>query len=163
MCYQQVASYSSNATSTKETEMATLNMTDRVNPRVGTTTIRVLLVSLTLATAAIHASLGGLLFLANAVGYTILAVAMIAPGPIGQVRWLVRLALMGFATATIGGWVLFGARFQLAYFDKAIELVLVAVVALELWRSDGGPFGVAREARRLAARITGTQVARVRK
>jgi hypothetical protein len=143
--------------------MATMNMTDRVDPRIGTTTIRVLLVSLTLATAAIHAYLGGLLFLANAVGYTILAVAMIVPGPIGQVRWLVRLALIAFTTATIGGWLLFGARFQIAYIDKSIELALVAVAALELWRSDGGPSGVAREARRLVAHIFGAQIARVQK
>ncbi len=140
--------------------MATLNMAKRVEPRLGVLALRFVVVGLTLATAAIHASLGGMLFLANAVGYTTLAVAMIAPGPIGRVRWLVRLALLGFTAATIGGWVLFGARFPLAYLDKAIEVALIGAVALEIWRSDGGPIGVVRQVRRLVARVAGMQVAR---
>jgi len=140
--------------------VATLNMAKRVEPRLGVLAIRFLVVGLTLATAAIHASLGGLLFLANAIGYTTLAMAMIVPGPIGRVRWLVRLALLGLTAATIGGWVLFGARFPLAYVDKAIEVALIGVVALELWRFDGGPIGVIRQARHLVARVAGAQVAR---
>ena len=140
--------------------MTTLNMAKRVELRSGVLALRFLVVGLTLATAAIHASLGGLLFLANAIGYTTLAVAMIVPGPIGRVRWLVRLALLGFTAATIGGWVLFGARFPLAYIDKAIEVALIGAVALEIWRSDGGPIGVVRQARRLVARVAGLQVAK---
>ena len=140
--------------------MATLNMAKRVEPRLGVVVARSLVIGLTLATAAIHASLGGLLFLANAIGYTALAVAMIVPGPIGRVRWLVRLALVGFTAATIGGWVLFGARFPLAYLDKAIEVALIAAVAFELWRSDGGPLGVVHQARHLLARVAGPHVAR---
>jgi hypothetical protein len=128
--------------------------------RPASAVIRTVVVGLTLMTAAIHVSLGGLLFLANAVGYTTLAVAMILPGPLGRVRWLVRLALLGFTAATIGGWVLFGARFPLAYLDKTIELGLIAAVAVELWRVDGGPPGVIRRIRGLIARITGMQPAR---
>jgi hypothetical protein len=146
--------------------MATTNVlprTDRVAGRPRFSANRLVVVALTLATAAIHASLGGLLFMANAIGYTILAVAMIAPGPIGQVRWLVRLALVGFTAATVGGWVMFGTRFPLAYLDKAIELGLVGAVALELWRSDGGPIGIARQARRLVARLAALRVARARR
>ena len=140
--------------------MATLNMAKRVEPRLGVLALRFLVVGLTLATAAIHASLGGLLFLANAIGYTTLAVAMIVPGPIGRIRWLVRLALLGFTAATIGGWVLFGARFPLAYLDKAIEVALIGALALEIWRSDGGPIGVVRQVRRLVERVAGLQGAR---
>jgi hypothetical protein len=140
--------------------MATLRISERAEPRVGSAVIRFLVVALTLATASIHASLGGLLFTANAIGYTTLAVAMIVPGPIGQVRWLVRLALIGFTTATIGGWLLFGTRFPLAYVDKAIEVVLIAVVALELWRMDGGPLAVARQARRLVGRLVAARTTR---
>jgi hypothetical protein len=139
--------------------VATLNTAKRVEPRFGVLAIRVLVVGLTLATAAIHASLGGLLFLANAIGYTTLALAMIVPGPIGRVRWLVRLALLGFTAATIGGWVLFGARFPLAYFDKAIEVALIGAIALELWRFDGGPIGVVHQARHLVARVAGGHLA----
>ncbi len=140
--------------------MATLHMAKRVEPRLGVVATRSLIVALTLATAAIHASLGGLLFMANAVGYTTLALAMVMPGPVGRIRWLVRLALIGFTAATIGGWVLFGARFPLAYLDKGIEVALIGVVAFELWRSDGGPIGVVRQARSLLARLAGTQLTR---
>ena len=85
---------------------------------------------------------------------------MIVPGPIGNVRWLVRLALLGFTTATIGGWLLFGTRFPLAYVDKAIEVVLIAMVSLELWHVDGGLFGVIGEARRLVRRLAGRRSAK---
>jgi hypothetical protein len=115
-------------------------------------TIRLLIVALTLATAAIHASLGGALFTSNAIGYTALAVAMILPGPIRRFRWLVRLALIGFTALTIGGWFLSGPRFQLGYVDKGIEVALITLVTLDLWReSDRGH--VARQARQLMARV----------
>jgi len=140
--------------------MATIQMATRAHPRLGAYVTRAAVVGLTLATAAIHASLGGMMFLANAVGYATLALAMVAPGPIGQIRWLVRLGLMGFTAMTIGGWLLFGARFPLAYVDKTIEVVLIAVLAFELWRTDGGPIGVARQARRLLGRLAGPKTAR---
>lgn len=133
--------------------MATLQMAARAHPRLGIHVTRAVVVGFTLATAAIHASLGGMMFLANAVGYATLALAMVAPGPIGQIRWLVRLALMGLTAMTIGGWLLFGARFPLAYLDKAIEIALIAVLAFELWRIDGGPIGVAEKAQRLLGRL----------
>lgn len=139
--------------------MATINLTARPHVRPTDVVARVLVVGLTLATAAIHASLGGLLFLANAVAYATFAVAMVVPGPLGRVRWLVRLALLGFTAATIGGWVLFGARFSLAYLDKGIELGLMAAIAFEVWRLDGGPIGIVRQARRLIARFVGSKVA----
>ena len=122
-----------------------------------TLVLRTIVVLLTLATAAIHASLGGMMFMANAVGYSVLALAMIVPGPLTRFRWLVRLALMGFAAVTIAGWVAFGARFDLAYLDKAIEVALIGILLVEQWRSDGGPAGVYRLARRLLGGIaTGT-------
>ena len=117
-------------------------------------------VLLTLATAAIHASLGGMLFLANAAGYALFALAMVVPGPAGRWRWLVRLALIGFTAATIMGWVAFGPRFGLAYLDKSIEVALIGVLLIEQWRSDGGPRGVLRRARELARGVTGRTVAR---
>lgn len=143
--------------------MAAINLTARTHVRPTDVVVRVLIVGLTLATAAIHASLGGMLFLANALAYSTFAAAMIVPGPLGQFRWLVRLGLLGFTAATIGGWVLFGARFPLAYLDKGIELGLIAVVSFELWRIDGGPIGIFRQARRLAARLTGLQLAKGRR
>jgi hypothetical protein len=131
--------------------MATTQLTARATTQLGATILlRTLAVGLTLATAAIHASLGGALFMANAFGYTVLAIALIVPGA-GSIRWLIRVGLLGFTAATIAGWVLFGARFPLAYADKAIEVVLIGVLAIDIWRLDGGPLGVARRARRLFA------------
>ena len=114
-----------------------------------TAALRTVVVLLALGTAAIHASLGGVLFMANALGYVVLAIAMVAPGPAARWRWLIRLALIAFAAATIGGWVAFGPRFGLAYLDKALEVALIGVLLIEQWQSDGGPVGVMRRIRRL--------------
>lgn len=96
-------------------------------------------VPLVLATAAIHLAMGGWLFTLNAVGYGALALALVAPGPVRRVSWVVRLGLLGFTLATIGGWLAFGGRFPLAYLDKSIEAVLIAIVAADIWRHDGNP------------------------
>jgi hypothetical protein len=118
------------------------------------------IVALTLATAAIHASLGGLLFLANAAGYSTLAVAMIVPLPLARrYRWLTRLALLGFTCATIAGWLAIGARFPLAYFDKGLEAFLVGCLVTQMYRLEGSPLEavrrLARLARSVAGRVTG--------
>jgi hypothetical protein len=122
--------------------------------------LRATVVLLTLTTAAVHASLGGFLFTMNALGYAAFAVAMVLPGPFGRIRWLVRVALIGFTLATIGGWVLFGARFPLAYVDKGVEVALVVFLAIELWLFDGGPFGIAQRTRRLASAFAATVATR---
>ena len=123
---------------------------------IATGLLRAIVVGLTLATAGIHATLGGPLFALNSIGYSVFATMMAVPGPIGRVRWLVRLGLLGFTATTIVGWVMFGARFDLAYLDKGIEAAHVAALLIELWFVDGGPFGIAREARRLLAEATGS-------
>ena len=109
--------------------------------------LRVGIVLLTLSTAYIHFTLGGMMFLANAVGYLVFAAAMVAPLAIAsRYRWLIRAALIVFAVATIGGWLMFGARYWLGYLDKAIEIGLIALLAVEMVRYDGGPLNVARQA-----------------
>ena len=116
--------------------------------------LRVTIVSLTLATAYIHFTLGSLLFLANAAGYTVLAVAMVLPGAfMVRNRWFARAALAGFTTVTIIGWALIGPRFMLAYVDKGIELALIALLVVEMFRYDGGPMGVIRKGLDLVATI----------
>ena len=127
--------------------MTNITATARRDARAADALLRSTIVLLTLVTAAVHASLGGLLFTANAIGYTVLAVFMVLPGPLAHVRALVRLTLVAFAAATIGGWLLFGARFPIAYFDKAVEVALVMAVGFELWYVDGGPAGITRQAR----------------
>jgi len=111
--------------------------------------LRAGIVGLTLATAQIHASLGGLLFTLNAIGYGTLAVAMILPGPFGQMRWLTRYALIGFASATIVGWLAIGPRFELAYISKVIEAALIALLLVEDVVADGGPLTLGRRIGRL--------------
>ena len=117
--------------------------------------MRVSIVVLTLATAQIHATLGGLLFTLNAIGYSALAVAMVLPGPFGGIRWLTRYALIGFTAATIAGWLAFGARFDLAYIDKAIETALIGLLLVESWVIDGGPLAVVRRLRQTVSTVLG--------
>jgi hypothetical protein len=140
--------------------MAAITRGEAAHVNLSTVVLRTAVIGLTLATAAIHFSLGGLLFLANAAGYTVLALAMVAPGPTARWRWLVRLALIGFTAATIGGWIAFGPRFGLAYLDKSIEFALIGAVLVEQWRSDGGPVGVYRRARGLLRGVAGATFAR---
>lgn len=123
------------------------------NPAAATLVLRFAIVVLALATAYIHATLGGLLFTLNAIGYAGLAVALVLPGPIARARWLTRLALIGFAGVTIAGWLAFGARFPLAYLDKAIEVGLILATVIDLWRSDGNPLVIARRIRHLPSNI----------
>jgi hypothetical protein len=125
-----------------------------VRPSVASAVIRIGIVALTLGTAWIHLQLGGWMFVANAIGYGVLAIAMVLPGPIARIRWMARLALLAFTAATIGGWMAFGARFELAYLDKAMEAALVGLLLVELWR-DGGAAGVVRHGRQLLTSLSG--------
>src|SRR5262245_32384040 len=125
--------------------------TTRARTDPGVAILHAGIVGLTLTTAVIHASLGGPLFTLNAIGYAGFALLMVLPGRVAAVRWLVRLALLGFTAVTIGGWILFGARFGLAYVDKGVEVVLVLALAVDVWFEDGGPAGVLRRSRALAA------------
>ena len=116
--------------------------------------LRAGIVGLTLATAFIHSTLGGLLFTLNAAGYLVLAAALVAPLPFfGHIRWLTRLALLGYTATTIGGWYLFGPRYDVAYLAKGIELLLMALLVVESYRSDGSPVDVARRLFGLGSRI----------
>jgi hypothetical protein len=131
-----------------------------LRPSAADQLLTISIVTLTLATAAVHAYLGGLLFLANAAGYTTLAIALVVPLQIGhRYRWLVRLALLGFTAATMLGWLVFGARIPLAYLDKGIEAILVGALVAQIYRLDGAPMDVLRLVtglvRDLAGRITG--------
>lgn len=126
--------------------------------------LRLGIVALTLATAYIHTTLGGMMFTANAVGYLVFAVAMVAPLDLAsRYRWLIRVALVLFALATIGGWLMFGARYWMGYLDKALEIALIALLVIEMVRYDGGPVSVARQTYGLGVtvlrRLTGRSAA----
>jgi hypothetical protein len=46
--------------------------------------------------------------------------------------------------------VAFGARFELAYIDKAIEVALIGLLLVESYTVDGSPLAVLRRASREA-------------
>ena len=112
----------------------------------------VAMVALTLATAWIHSTLGGLLFTLNALGYVALAIALVGAFLIPitivqQLRWLPRVALVGYAAATIVGWLIMGPRYDMAYLAKAIEVALIALLIVDLYRTYGTPSQAYRRAR----------------
>jgi hypothetical protein len=118
--------------------------------RASDVVIRLAIVGLALATGYIHATLGGLLFTLNAVGYLVAAVAMIVPLALAvRFRWIVRLGLMGYAATTIIGWAIQGPFYSTAYLAKGIEVALIVLLAIDFARMDGNPITVIR--RELAA------------
>jgi hypothetical protein len=107
--------------------------------------IRVAIVGLALGTAYIHSTLGGLLFTLNALGYLVAAVAMIVPLALAsRFRWFIRIGLVGYAAATIVGWAVQGPYYSTAYVAKAIEVALIALIAVDFVRFDGNPIAVVR-------------------
>ena len=110
------------------------------------------IVILTLATAYIHSTLGGMLFTLNALGYVALAVAIVIGATVTlpivvRFSWLPRIALFGFTLATMLGWLMMGPRYDMAYLAKAIEGVLLALLIVDVYRVYGGPGGMLAEAR----------------
>ena len=117
--------------------------------------LRLAIVGLTLGTAYIHSTLGGLLFTLNATGYLVAAVAIVIPlGIATRFRWVVRLGLIGYAAATIVGWAIQGPYFMTAYIAKAIEVALIILLAIDFARMDGNPINVIKsEVAQLSARL----------
>ncbi|MDP8904121.1 MAG: hypothetical protein M3N29_02180 [Chloroflexota bacterium] len=96
----------------------------------------VAIVAATLTTAYIHYTLGGLLFLLNALGYVGLAGLIVVPiGFVQRLRPLVLLALAGYTVTTIVGWLVMGPYFTLAYITKGVELVLLGLIGTQLFRT----------------------------
>ena len=125
--------------------------------RAADAVLRAAIVGLALGTAYIHSTLGGVLFTLNAIGYLVLAVAIVVPLPIaGRFRWVVRITLAGYAASTIVGWAIQGPFYATAYLAKAIELALIVLVAVDFVRLDGNPFVlIRRELRMGLARLRG--------
>ena len=125
--------------------------------------LRLAIVGLALATAYIHYTLGGMMFMLNALGFLVLGLAMVAPLAIAsRYRWLIRAALIVFALMTIGGWLMFGARYSMGYLATGIEVGLIVLLFVEMLRYDGGPLAVTQRGwellmsvlRRLTSRST---------
>jgi hypothetical protein len=94
-------------------------------------------------------------------GYVALTVAMVAPlGIARDVRWLTRLALMGFAAGTIGAWFIQGHPvFFQSVAAKTIEVVLIGALAVETYVEVGGPIAVTRRIFSLGSRLVGAGAA----
>ena len=101
------------------------------------------------------------MFLAAAAGYVALAGAMILPISFASdVRWLTRLALIGYTAGVIGGWVVMGHPvYFAAVAAKSIEVVLIVLVVLEQYLAVGGPIAVARRLVNLGFRLVGAGAA----
>jgi hypothetical protein len=107
--------------------------------------IRAAIVALTLSTAYIHSTLGGMLFTLNAIGYVVAALAMIVPLALAvRFRWIVRVGLVGYAATAIVAWAVMGPYYSTAYVAKAIEVALIVALAVDFARHDGSPVAVAR-------------------
>ena len=121
------------------------------------TVLRMAIVALTLATAYIHLTLGGLLFTLNAIGYVVGAAAMVVPVAIAvRYRWLIRIGLAGYAATTIAGWVIDPIFYSTAYVAKAIEIALIVLLAIDFIRRDGNPIDrIRHEIRSLLGRPQG--------
>ena len=95
------------------------------------------ILELTVATALIHLSLGGLLFTLNGLGYLGLAAAYLAAVliPVPLVRrygWLPRIGLAAYAAVTIGAYLVIGPYFTLGWITKGIELAIIGLVTVDL-------------------------------
>ena len=133
--------------------MTTAETTQRAD--VVGTLLTAAIVLLALASGYIHTTLGQWYFYLNALGYLTLAILMVLPvGLARRFRWLIRLALLGYTLGSIFRWVLFGARYDVAYLDKGIEIALVLLLLVAIYRSDGGPRGVVARLRGLPAELS---------
>ncbi|MGH2428661.1 MAG: hypothetical protein ACRDGV_07215 [Candidatus Limnocylindria bacterium] len=109
------------------------------------------IVELTAATAYLHFSLGGTLFLLNAAGYVALgaayAISAVAPIPIvRRFSWLPRLGLAAYTLVTIGAYLLMGPYFALGWIAKGIELAIIGLVLADLLVTYGSPASLIRAA-----------------
>ncbi len=95
------------------------------------------ILELTLATAIIHLTLGGTLFLLNALGYLALGAAYLGASalPMPAVRrlgWLPRIGLAAYASVTIVAYLVIGPYFTLGWVTKGIEAAIVMLVIADL-------------------------------
>ena len=113
--------------------------------------LTVAIVALTLATAYIHLTLGGLLFTLNGLGYVGLAALIVigAAAPVALVErfsWFPRVALMGYTAMTIAGYLVMGPYFTLGFIAKGIEVAIIALLVVDVVRVYGSPMGLVRAA-----------------
>ena len=132
--------------------------------RVGGAVLTAAIVALTLTTAYIHFSLGGVLFTLNALGYLGLAVALVvgaaAPHPLSdRFSWLPRVGLAGYTLVTIGAYLVMGPYFSLGWLAKGVEVAILALLAVDVLRVYGSLMGLVRAALASLPRFARTRAA----
>jgi hypothetical protein len=128
-----------------------MSLGTRPTSRLAGLALSAAIVELTLTTAYIHLTLGGLLFTLNAFGYFALAVAIAVgaahPHPlIDRFSWLPRVGLAGFTLVTIGAYLVIGPYFSLGWVTKGIEVAILTLLAADVMRVYGSPMGLIRAA-----------------
>jgi hypothetical protein len=113
--------------------------------------LTVAIVGLALTTGYIHLGLGGLLFTLNSLGYaglaTLYVIGSVAPHPlVARFSWFPRVALAGYAAVTIIAWAVQGPYFPLAYFAKGVEVTMIGLIAVDVFRVYGSPAAMIRHA-----------------
>ena len=113
--------------------------------------LTIAIVELTLTTAYIHLTLGGLLFTLNAAGYAALALAVataaVVPHPlVRRFDWLPRIGLVAYTATTIGAYLVIGPHFTLGWVAKAIEVAILTLLIADLHRAYGSPAGLIQAA-----------------
>jgi len=115
---------------------------------------RVGIAGLAVTNGYIHSQLGGLMFTMNAVGWVVLAAALLAPvWPAPQLRFLTRLGVAGFAATTAIGWLLFGARYDMGYVSFGLDVVIAVVALADSLFVDGSPIAIAKKVVRFGTRF----------
>lgn len=109
-------------------------MTDTVHTsnRIGALQIAIIL--LALATAIIHIVLAIpetlIPFYLNGLGYIALVTALYLP-QLSRYQNTIRWVLIAYTAFTVVAWVVVGQRNTIAYVDKAIEVVLLALLFMD--------------------------------
>lgn len=126
-------------------------MTKLLRSRTAGAMLAVAIVGLTLATAYIHSTLGGLLFTLNALGYlglaALIVIGAVSPATIvKRFSWFPRIALMGYTAMTIAGYLVMGPYFTLGFIAKGIEVALITLLVVDILRVYGTPMAFVRAA-----------------
>ena len=113
--------------------------------------LTVVATALASTSAVIHLTLGDMIFTLNALGYIGLAIALMVTAFvrrswIARLYWAPRLAVILWAMGSIIGWMILGGFYDLGYFTKALEAVLILIVAFDLYRAYGTVSDLTREA-----------------
>ena len=107
--------------------------------------------ALAVVAGAIHWSLGGLMFTLSALGYFALAAAFLVGATVThplvvRFSWAPRVALIGYAAFSIVAWMVLGGFYWLGYLTKALEIALIVLVIVDIYRVYGGLNGLIQQA-----------------